>query len=160
MFDEKPEILAAVETLSRLAEPMERGQVLTWDAMQKATGWDRSLPHFKTAFGRFRKDLLRQRSIALRPINGVGFKLLTHQEQVRRCAEDRHRKMFRQSQKAIREVEAVDGAILSDHDRRLQVLQLGRLVDERRTIRRSIKECVVSPGASTETLPRRQVPTT
>lgn len=103
-----------------------------------------------------RRRLLKQADIATRCKTDVGVKLLTNKEQVRVCAEDRQRRALKQTRMAIREVGAVDGATLSDHDRRFQQLQLTALRNERKLLLGSVRTLVKQRP---ETLPRRPLPT-
>lgn len=153
MFEAKDEITEAANKLWDAASQLVRGDVFSWDAICESTGMHKEMPQLKTAFIRFRKRLLNEKDIAVWPVNGVGFKLLAPTEQVRVCSEKRQRKMFRQAQKAIKEVGAIEPSLLPMHDRRLQFAQLNKLKEERRQLRRSIKEVVCK---KTETLPVRK----
>ena len=140
MFESKEEIKSTVDRLFDAVRALGRGDVLTWEAIEKETGLLKDSGSCKYIVQKLRKRVLRERRIAMRPVVGVGLKLLTHQDQVRVCAEDRHRRMFRQSSAATRELSALDPSTLGLVDRRLRMTQLEQLKTERQVMRRAIKE--------------------
>lgn len=149
--EENDLIRSAVDALLHLASQYHRGQVMPYDRIEAAGGVDRKHESWNTVVKKFRRRLLKEREIALRPVVNIGYELLTHRDQVRRCSSDRQRRMFRQAQKAIAEVGSVPSDSLGDHDRRLQMAQMDRLRNERKELRRSLRE--VENVKKSETIP-------
>lgn len=142
MFESKEEIKSTVDKLFDAVAHLGRGDVLQWSDIERETRLPKDSGALQYVVRKLRKRVLKERGIAMRPIVNVGLKLLSHQEQVRVCAEDRHRRMFRQSSAATRELAAIDGSDLGLVDRRLRMAQLERLKYERQAMRRAIKEVV------------------
>jgi hypothetical protein len=157
MFDTKEENAKAVDALYSASADLVRGDVLQWAVVESTTGLTRESHRLWHVVRRFRKRLRKERGIACRPITNVGLRLLTESEQVRRCSEDRHRKMFRQSTIAMREIEAVVGENLSLVDRRLRLFSMDRLREERKQIRSAVKQ--IATVRKSETMPLRKSPT-
>lgn len=145
MLEAKEKITKAVDALMELAASVQRGEVLLWTDIEQATGIARYTECWSTVVVKFRKRLLRERCIAVLPVTGSGLEFLTQQDQVRRIAEYRQRRMFRQSTRAVREIGAADPAQLCLHNRRLRLAQLERLKHERKHIRASVKEIRKTP---------------
>lgn len=156
MFESKGEISVAIEALWQLSLGLNRGDVLTHEAVESATGMNREHVSYWHITKKFRKRLLKEREIACISVPGVGFRLLTHRDQVRDCGRNRHKRMFRQSQMGIREISAVDPSTLSLHDRKLRMAQLDRLFAERKSARKGMNES--TEVRKTEVNPRRPLP--
>lgn len=150
---ENEEITRAVLRLFDMATTYRPGDMLHWSAIESCIGVTRNENRFWQIVKKFRARTLKERCIAMRPEYNVGLVFLTPKEQVYRCAEDRHRKMFRQSTRAMKELTHVNEHTLSDHDRRMRFSQIDHLRKERKAIRASVKEV-----SKSEALPRRKVP--
>lgn len=150
MFDAKDEIRDKTNKLHAMAAKFKRGQVVPWESIESIAG-DR-FEEGRYIVKKWSEEMLRDHNIAVRPVKGVGLELLTESEQVRWCPVMRRRKMFRQSSRAMKELKHVNEAGLSDHDRKMRVMQLAQLKGERRVLRQNSNVL-----KKRETNPRRAV---
>lgn len=153
-FDPDPTITAAVDAVMKIVG--ERGSVLTWEAIEKASGCERYGMSWGTVVKKLRKRLLDERQQATWAEVSVGLRLLTHKETVTEIPKRRQKKMFRQAGRAIREMETADPSKLNMGERRLLASQMDRLRSERQTLRAAQKELLEASSS----LPRRQPSTT
>ncbi len=153
MYEERDEIRLSLEALWNAGLGYDRGQVIPWSIIEQATGMTYQSNELKYIVGKFVKRLLKDREIAVRGERGTGIRLLTASEQVR-CPGRRER-AGRQLFRGAKEVVAVDGASLSDHDRRMQHEQIKALKAERSKVRAGLKS-VVGHSVAVE---RRPMPT-
>lgn len=138
-FEETEEYRRAIEALRQLFDKHDRGDIVEWSAIEEATGYRRDGPKLRAMVTKFRKVYLREDRIALRPVPGVGYRILTLEQQVLECGEDRRRKMYRQSTRAVREISAPNNAKLGTHLQHVKALSLQHLLEERKTINRGIR---------------------
>jgi hypothetical protein len=105
-------------------EGYTRGQTITYERVERITGFKREDSKFWTVLSRCRRALHRNRNIATRCVTGIGVELLTSSEQVVRCGRERMRKSMRQAKRGISEVATADNSQLSEHERRLQGISI------------------------------------
>lgn len=154
MFDAKDEIGQMVESVWAIVSELKRGDVLSWSVMEQATGIDRQHCSWGTVKKKIRKRMMAERSIAVRAVTDLGWKLLTHSEQVRVCAKDRQRRAWRQVRRGIQEVSGASPDELTMHDRQLRLMNLERMKSERRQLGSSLH--AMGKVLKTETLPMRK----
>lgn len=151
MFESKQEISDAVAKCIEHLNGLARGDVVSLDEVETITGIKRYSSSWSTIIKKVYRLVLRDRGIAWWPLDVGSRKLLTNQEQVKVIGESRHRRMYRQAKRGLREIGAADVSALSVHDRHLRQSQLERLKHEAKQARASVKEVI----RKTETIPRR-----
>jgi hypothetical protein len=124
MFERNEAIVAMVEKLWLLARPLDRGDVLTHDAIQGALGVGPHEGSWDHVVGKLRARLRKERGIATWPEVGVGYRLCTKEEQLDMIPEERAKKARRQFRRAEADVRALPVKGLSQHQKRLRAEQL------------------------------------
>lgn len=82
-FQPKQEITEATERLLNCLRELKRGDIITYEVMEKVIGLKRKNNRFKTVFNKARKQFLQDvAGIDLDPIRGVGYRLLTKHAQL------------------------------------------------------------------------------
>ena len=147
------EIETAVQALIELLDSKQRGDVVTWEEIEKATKLARDDFRCRYVVRKARARFLNLNKVAIWPNHRDGFDVLGHADQVRICGEKRYRKMSRQAQRAKHEVEAADPTQMSTHDRRLRLFTLDQLKADQKSIRGHLKE--MQTIRKTEPLPQR-----
>jgi len=137
VFQESDVIGDAVERAVRLLRGYERGDVVPWHAVERAAGFDRESGHWTQFIKRVRRDLLENPGVKLRAVNGVGLKLLTHEEQVLDLS--RQRRACRQLTRGITELISLPDAELSDHQRQAKARKLDSARQGRRKVLAAIR---------------------
>lgn len=123
-FREKKEITDAVEALMAATEDLDRGDTLTHERIEVVTGLrpkERPLP---TILVRYRRRMLDEREIALWPDYGIGFTLVTKNEQLTMIPQKRITRAARQTRKAKKVIEAISTSGLSLHQQRMRAFQM------------------------------------
>ncbi len=140
-LQENERLTAMVETVLAVAEPLQRGQVLTHKAMEKATGVRRYSEHWGPLVTKVKRAMRERRHIVIWPtahLDGepVGYRLLTHEEQVRLPARKRTERATRQVNRAVREVASTPQEGLTDFQRAQQAANVHNLIAMRRALKR------------------------
>jgi hypothetical protein len=138
MFEKSETIRRKSEKLWAVAARLDRGDVLTNEAIAGVVGVGPHEHPWPTVVAKVRRRLLRERGIACLPEYGVGLRLLTDAEQITDLPAYRHRKSRRQIRHIERALVALDGAALTPHLRRLRQAQL----EAARTARRQASEAL------------------
>jgi hypothetical protein len=154
MFEATPEIDKQVADLYEVAKSLHRGDILAHDMIEAVLKVKPHEGRWDHVVNRVRRRLEKPpRGIATWPVNGVGYKLLTQDEQLKFLPKKRLLKMSRQERRARRSVEALDDKHLSSHQRRLKLAQLDHLKAAGRSVRSRIR-AMAALGRKTETHPR------
>lgn len=157
MKDSVLEITTAVDALMQMTEKFDRGQIISWDEIEKIAG-DRTENRSKYIIKKWLRRLEKEREIVTLCAVSIGVRLLTHRETATEIPKIRQRRAYRQIRRGIRQTKTVDPSRLSLHERRLLVVQQQNMADARRELFRSQKQ--LSEGLKpTETNPRRKLPT-
>lgn len=156
MFELSNEVKVATEKTVELIARHERGDIITFEAIEKATGLTRYGEGWNSTIQRTRKKVLRDRAIAVWPERNVGYKLLTKDEQLVKLPLERQRRAARQLTRSIQAVEAIPVGSLSLHQQNIQAMQRQALRLRRRTIRSGIRKSLLE-GRKQESVPRRPV---
>jgi hypothetical protein len=135
----------------KAAEPFGRGDVMPTDAIEKACGELRYTKHWTSIVKKFRKRLLRERRIALLPVNGVGYRFCTHDEQIHETSNRRQRRAVRQLRQTLREVGAVPKGELTTFQAFNQYFRLEQVRAQAKSLRDSMRD--QEAKAVTKTLP-------
>ena len=140
MFENKREITDAVDRLWNAFGGAERGTILQWHELENVMGVAHHEYPGRTIIIRFLRRLERDQRIVTWYKDGVGIRLLTHQQTATLIPEKRQRKAYRQVNRAIRQTDTVDGAVLSDHNRKVLSMQRHNLRFHRLQIGRSYRD--------------------
>lgn len=157
MFEQKEEIRAGVNAVVTAAASLNRGDTLTHEAITEAIGLKpyegRWVYILKRAFDRIERD----RGITLRAEIGVGYRLLTNQEQLTEEPQRRTRRANRQLRRGRLSVVRLPVHGLTVHQRRIQAANLERLRESERELRKSLKD-QAEQARPTPTIARRPHP--
>ena len=140
MWKEEKINRAALEAMKKVSAKAEPGDVIQWADLEKATGWKRHDSKFRSAVAKLRRDILKDRKIAVWHERGVGLKLLTPDETIHTQGPRRSRRASRQLTRGIREIESVDTESLPLPLRMLAHSQNNIFREQRRNLKRSAKE--------------------
>ena len=139
MFDSREENTKAVDSLWAVYADQPRGTVIPWQAIETIIGGPREAGGW-TVINRYRKRLRKERQIVTLCHPSVGLRLLTHQEVATEIPQLRQRKAYRQVNRCLREVDTVDCAAISDHQRMVLMQQKHNLAYQRLQIGRSRRD--------------------
>jgi hypothetical protein len=147
MFESKEEIKVAIDALWAVLLKFNRGEIVPWAIVEQHTG-PRDENRARYLIRKIRRRLEKEREIVTRcPMEG-GIRFLTHQEAL--ADNTRKRKARRQLSRDIKEKKCIDGAALSEHERRLLAFQLERSAKERRAMSQDerLSKTITSPHQS------------
>jgi hypothetical protein len=148
MFSHSEALNRAVGPVLEYAAGLDRGDVLRLTDIERLSGCDRYTGNWNAIVSKIKKTIFRDRGIALRPLNGVGYAFCTNTEQVQWCFENRSRRQLRQACRGAAELNAVRTDNLH-----LQI-QRARNLDEMKRLRREVKRSRrFSRQTRTETMP-------
>lgn len=128
------------------------GEVVAWRDICAAIGANRRTPRVRTVVEKLKVRLLNDRSIVIRPITNVGYRLLPHKEANIRVVQERMDRAKRQLNRGSKELATVDMSELTDHERRLHAINTTVLHEQQRVLRKARREHAA--GAVPETMPR------
>lgn len=147
-----------VDALVALCGPLDRGDLLTREAIRGVVGIEPNMAHWKHCVGRARRQVERERGIATWPVVGHGFRLLTADEQIDLLPRLRRRKALRQIRRSRRSVAALPIDGLSLHQQLTRAVQLSSLAQTERVIEAEARTAEVM-ARPTPTNPRaRPIP--
>jgi hypothetical protein len=133
MFDAKDIIGDATKRAVKLFLAHKAGDVIPWIEIEKTAGFDRESPHWVQFSKRFRRDFMRASGIEVWPVNGVGLKLQTAEEQVKN--DKRIHRALRQTTRSIKALRALVGR----KDATAQQREMAhRKIDQQKTTRRGV----------------------
>ena len=134
MFASKDVISDAVARVVSLLSPHKRGDVVSWEQIETAAGFERESTHWSAFNRRMRKCFRQNTGIVLWPVNGIGLKLLTTDEQLNMRSISRQRRAIRQLTRDVIELKALPDSELSDHQRNAK----RRKIDQTKNARRAV----------------------
>lgn len=145
-----------LERVWLIASAVSRDDVLTHEAIEHAAGIVRYSRHWNPLIGKLKRKLLKDRGIAVRPVDGVGYRLLTSAEQLVIPAEDRNARARRQLNRGIREVDSTPAEGLTAHqlDVKRKTVQGMRKTREALQAEERERACLSEP---TDAPPRRRL---
>jgi len=149
--DPNPDIQKLTDKLWTLFVKHGRGDTVFYRDVMTLLEIDRTHKWWTLVTNKVRMRTLRERDIATRCDLGIGFRLLTNEQQVIECSQDRQKRMFRQAARCRREISRSDEQQLGLHAAKLRILVMDGLKKQSRSLRTSMK-FIMNP---TETLPRR-----
>ena len=158
MFKPNPESRAAVERLMALAANRDRGEVMQWQELERASGIGRYqlMRENGTANGayimkRFHDRMLEERGIEIWPEREIGVRLLSGHEQAtlpfkHRCK--RARRQFRKSLKTMNFLNRDPKVSLSIIDARLVAMQLEMATQNIEILNHQLRDVNKNPPGS------------
>jgi len=132
-----------------LLDGYTRGQVCPWETIETAVGFDREHSHWTAFRDRLLRDFLQSSGIALWAVAGVGWKLLTYDEQLAERSRKRQRRAYKQIKRDIREIAALPVSELSDHQRNAKAMLIEIARNNLRRLRQGSKRASVIEAATT-----------
>lgn len=158
MFERREDLQIMVDALVALCGPLNRGELLTREAIAGVLGVEPNTGHWGHCVRRARRRVERDRGIATWPVTNHGFRLLTTDEQINLLPRLRRRKAFRQIRRSQRSVAALPAGDLTLHQQVAKANQLAGLRRTEQALRSEIEAAEVM-ARPTETLPRaRPIP--
>ena len=153
MISEKQVITDSVDAVYALMGDLNRGDILTHEAIQSVLGVAPHQGSWDHVVNRARRRLERERGISTWPAPTIGYELCTTARQLEIPA-IRTRRGMRQIRRARRSVNALPEKGLTVNQRRARIFMIERLKDTERTLRRELKgqQEQIRP---TPTIPRR-----
>lgn len=140
MIEPKDEIKDAVARAFALCDKFERGQIVPYDHLEVALKCYRDSNDWKTRVTKFRREYLNATGKAFRPVQNVGYEILTEADQNVWLPRHRQKKSCRQLTRAIKEVSVSSTATLSVEERKIRALMLDNLAHERKVMRACMRE--------------------
>jgi hypothetical protein len=133
-FERNPASQAAVERLMQFAAAKCRGDILTWEELEKISQFSRTelASQNNTANGgyimkRFSQRMLVERGIQLWPVREAGFEMLTEHDQIFVVTKKRSSRAKRQHKANLRSLMSLSNdksAKVSDRDGKFAVAQM------------------------------------
>jgi hypothetical protein len=154
VFESSEVIDRMVERLWERVGSLRRGDTLLHAVVEDVLGVPPHTGHWPQCMKRLRRRLEHELGIAMWPVVGIGYKLLTVGEQLNMLPRERLRRAARQERRARRSVEAIPADQLTPHQRRAQVAQCHALRAAATELRRQLRiQAVLS--RKPEGMPRR-----
>lgn len=126
-FSPNEAISRYVDALVRACRGLDRNDILPHATVREILGVEPHCDHWQTCMRKLKRRLEDERGISLWPERGIGYKLLTKDEQVTMLPLARARRARRQLHLARRSVESLPDRGLSIHQMRLKQGQLESL---------------------------------
>lgn len=139
VFSENKQINRLVHRVMDHVGTLNRGDVLAHETIEKLTQCVRYSLWWGTIIRKFRNRLRQARGIACRPVVNVGYKLLTEDEQLSRCPQDRQKRAIRQLSRGIQEITAMNSDDLTFHQRCVKASSLQNMRASRLATKRSVR---------------------
>lgn len=151
MLKEKPILRELAQEVFKQTSHLSRGDIIPHRKISSITGiapyekgWSSIIKKLKALF-------LKEKSIQLWPIVGVGYKLNTTTEQLHHSIHSRSRRARKQINKGVQEADVLPPGELSAHQQRIRAAGLSSHVATRRLLKRQSRELKVLSKA-TETV--------
>ena len=139
MFESKEYISQKVDAGVRLLASYERGDIVPHAVIAPAIIADAGTSFYYYIIGRVRKVVRRDRGLELFPEPGVGYKVVTVQEQLVNVPEHRYRRAKKQINRAGQAIDAIPDADMTDHQRLVREANQRRVASDRRQLGQSIR---------------------
>lgn len=140
MIDSKQEIREASDLLWEAFGDTERGSIVAWSSIETKMGRSRYDMGGWTIINKLRRRLIKEREVVTIAKEGIGLWFLTHQEAAQHVPQRRQKRAYRQVNRGLKEMATVDGARLSDHQRKVLTMQRSNMRNQRLEIGRSRRE--------------------
>lgn len=155
-FECKEEYTEAMEALKEFTKDKGPGFVLTYNDVEKITGYSQDSPEFNYLLRvRFRKELRKQREIVLSPVNKVGYRFLSPDEVIDErlpLREKKARNQYKYGEQELSTVAENLSKVKSLPKRRLAIEGLKHMKQKRLESNRTLRSL-----KKTETLPTRKL---
>lgn len=153
--EESPIVTGAVGRALEVMKEYQRGDVVPWEKIEEAAGFERYTLHWAAFSRRFRRDYMNETGICLWPVgNNGGLELLTKDKQLTWRAAKRRLKAVRQFTKDRRELQSIPDAELNDRQRTIKARQLESCTKGRREALRQLRVTQALAKPSTSGIPR------
>ena len=152
MFDANEQYTEMVDSLFRIAENLDRGDILGHDVISEVLGVEPHVGHWGKCVIRLKKRMELERSISLWSEHTVGYKLCTEEEQIG-LARERQKRARRHVRKGIRSLAVLPQEGLSMRQRESREIQLANLKKSHAELTSQIY-CQLPTRRPTPTLPR------
>lgn len=139
MFETDDAITRATDDLYATCQPLSRGDVLTHDVIEAVLKFKPHTGRWDHIVKKLRNRVRNRRGIEMWPVLGVGYKLLTRDEQLEMVPRKRLIRASRQEKRARKAVEALDDKHLTPHQRRIKAAQLHSLKEAGRAVRQQLR---------------------
>jgi len=126
IYEAKDVITDGIYATLEILKQLKRGDILTWQEMEAATGFLQYGTHWTAYLKRLRRDFLNESGIVLWPVKGVGVRLLTIEEQIHMRSIARQRRAARQLSRDVKELRAIPDTELTDHQREARRRKIDR----------------------------------
>jgi hypothetical protein len=149
----KPESDIIHEAISRLiveCASMTYNDTLTYETMEQAFGVKRYEGNWTYLVQKFRRRFQKIRGLVFRPVQNVGYRVCTQQEQAIDCMRQRKRRAARQIKRGIGEVECGSTNDLSPMMKAARAAGLEAARRERLDILRGLREQEETTRAATD----------
>lgn len=127
MFEKNKELDAKADELFAAAMPLGRGDVMTYENIYKVTALEKESSPWKSVTKKWRKRMLRERTIATMAIDNTGFLLCSHDQQLNLLPERRQLKAIRQFNRSEKEVSALPIKELNSHGQRVRCIRIEKI---------------------------------
>lgn len=138
MFESKTQIQQQIASVYSLTENLDRGDVLTHEAIGQVLGVAPHEGSWDYVVGRVRRRLEDERKIATWHSILLGYRLLTTSEQIH-VGEWRNRKAARQIRRGLRSVAALPEDDLTLNQCKAKAVMMQSLQDEQHSIRKNLR---------------------
>lgn len=153
-FAEKDIITDAVTRVMEVLDQFARGEVCSWERIETAAGFDRESSHWSAFVMRLKRRHRRERGIVLFAVSGVGFKLLTTDEQLNMRSEHRLKKAIRQLTRDREELRCTPDVELSHFQRVQKTGRIEQTTAARKAVLRSKRGGDALMKPTTKNMPR------
>jgi len=126
-FNRRPNLDALAQKLLAATMHVPRGEIVTHEMIEDATGIDRNHRSWKSVREKWELLMEEKRETCIWPVHGVGFKLLTEEESQYFIARKRARKRLSQYHKQIRQQSCASDETLGEFLAGSRVELLSRL---------------------------------
>jgi Tat protein secretion system quality control protein TatD with DNase activity len=134
MFEPNETLTEYVDALFLVCKPLNRGDFLTHEAVTKIVGVQPHKEHYQYCVVRLKRRMEAEREISLWPEVGIGYRLLTKQEQLTMLPQARMRRAKRQIRRAQISIAAISDRHLTVHERRYRAAKAESLAASQRTL--------------------------
>ena len=118
-FEPVKEIAEATEALLTHLRTLGRGNIVKHTEIEAVIGIKRKFSRYRTVLEKARRIFLDKDGVALEPVNGVGFRLMTKDGQLIDAPIRRTRKRITQHRKAAAELMGVSREKLTEHEQKI-----------------------------------------
>lgn len=124
MFEENEVLTKQVEKLYDECKPLNRGDMISHETIEAATGVTRIDAQWNTIIEKWRRKMIQLRSVAIMSERKFGYKLCTIHEQINEFQFVQLRRAISSERKAIVALECLPLEDLTEHERIMQAVRM------------------------------------